>query len=47
MYWAGGGLEGENNEKDIVIERAFMALGRNLVLGKIPGTHKHDDSQES
>ena len=34
----------ENNERDILIEGAIMGLGRNLVLGKLPGTHKDDPS---
>ena len=34
----------ESKERDILIERAIMELGRNLVLGELPGIHKDDPS---
>ena len=38
----GGGTEWESNERDILIERATMGLGRILVLRNYPRIHKND-----
>lgn len=40
----GGVTEGKSNEKDILREGIIMALGRNLVLGKLLGICKDDPS---
>ena len=40
-------MEGERNERDILIEGVIGSLWRNLVLGKLPGTHKNDPSKDS
>ena len=42
MVEFGVGRRGENNKRDILIEGAIMELGRNLMPGKLPGTHKDD-----
>ena len=39
-------MEWESNEREILIERTTMELGRNLELGKYPKIHKNDLSQE-
>lgn len=39
-----GGMEGESHERDILIDEANMGLERNLVPGKLPGTHKDHPS---
>ena len=38
----GEGTERESKERDILIEGAIIKLGTNLVLGKLPGTHKDE-----
>ena len=43
----GRGMERERNERDILIEGAILWLGRNLVLGKLPGIHKDDSIYDS
>lgn len=40
----GGGMEKEDNERDILIEGEIIGLGRNLVPGNLPGIHKDDSS---
>ena len=35
----GGGTERESNERDNLIEVAFMGLHRKLALGKFPGIY--------
>ena len=35
-------MKEESNERDILIEGVIMGLGRNLVLGKLPGIYKDD-----
>ena len=39
-----GEVERGSNERDNLIDRAIMGLGRNLVLGKFPGIHMDDPS---
>ena len=39
-----GGTKRENKERDISIEGVIVGLGRNLMLGKLPGNHKDDPS---
>lgn len=39
-----GRNRGENNRRGILLERAKMGLGRNLVLEKSPGIHRNDPS---
>ena len=34
----------ENNEREILIERATMGLGRDLLQRKVPRIHKDDSS---
>ena len=38
----GGGMEWESNQRDILIEKVTVGLGRNMVLGKSPRIHKDD-----
>lgn len=35
-------MEGESNESDILIEGKLLGWGENMVLGKLPGSHKDD-----
>ena len=37
-------VEKESKVRDIFIEGAIIGLGRNLVLGKLPGNYKNDPS---
>ena len=37
----------ERKERDILIEGAIKGLSRNIALGKFPGIHKNDPSQDS
>lgn len=41
-----GRNERESTERDTLIEGTIMGLGRNLVPGKLQGTHKADPIQE-
>lgn len=41
------GMEGENNEREVLIERITVRLGRNLMLEKFPRVHKDDPSSDS
>ena len=40
----GRGMKWESNEKEILVEKATMGLGSNLVVGKFPRIHKDDSS---
>ena len=39
-------MNGESNERDILIEGAILRLERNLVLGKFPEIHKNDPNYD-
>ena len=38
-------MEWESNEREILIERATMELGRNMMLGKSPRIHNNDPAK--
>lgn len=38
----GGRVERENNARDNLTEEAITGLGRNLMLGNLPGIRKDD-----
>ena len=40
-------MESESIEREILIEKVTMGLGRNLVVGKFPGFIKDNPSQDS